>query len=95
MTQLPYITIVLLDLALNHLQITVSTVGLVPELREFVQRSKARLAVSLHATTDDLRDLIVPVNLRHDLAELLSTLEELFPIDGPEFVLIEYALLLT
>lgn len=74
-----------------HSQITVSTVGLVPEIREFVRTSKARLAVSLHATTDEVRDWIVPVNIRHNLAELMSTLEELFPVDGREFVLIECA----
>lgn len=71
------------------MQITVSTVGLVPEIREFVMRSKARLAVSLHATTDEVRDWIVPVNLRHNLGQLLATLEDLFPATGPEFVLIE------
>lgn len=72
-----------------YTQITVSTVGLVPEIREFVKNSKARLAVSLHATTDEVRNWIVPVNVRHNLAELITTLEELFPAHGPEFVLIE------
>ena len=36
------------------LQVTVSTVGLVPQLRHFVQNSPAQLAVSLHATTDEV-----------------------------------------
>lgn len=36
-------------------QVTVSTVGLVPEMQEFMARSRAQLAVSLHATTDDVR----------------------------------------
>ena len=40
----------------GSLQITVSTVGLVPEIREWVDRSAGRgqLAVSLHATTDEV-----------------------------------------
>lgn len=63
--------------------------GLVPEIREFVRLSKARLAVSLHATTDEVRNWIVPVNLRHNLAELLSTLEDLCPATGSGFVVIE------
>ena len=36
------------------MQVTVSTVGLVPQLRHFVQNSPAQLAVSLHATTDEV-----------------------------------------
>lgn len=63
--------------------------GLVPEISEFVSLSKARLAVLLHATTDEVRDWIVPVNLQHNLAELLSTLEDLFPATGSGFVVIE------
>lgn len=35
-------------------QVTVSTVGLVPEMQEFMARSRAQLAVSLHATTDEV-----------------------------------------
>ena len=36
------------------MQVTVSTVGLVPQLRHFVEHSPAQLAVSLHATTDEV-----------------------------------------
>lgn len=36
------------------MQVTVSTVGLVPQLRHFVENSPAQLAVSLHATTDEV-----------------------------------------
>eukprot|EP00892_Ulva_mutabilis_P007571 jgi/Ulvmu1/5186/UM021_0203.1 len=80
-------------LRLGAKKIMVSTVGLVPEMREFVKSSKARLAVSLHANTDKIRDWIVPINLRHSLADLMSTVCELFPAEGPEFVLIEYVIL--
>ncbi|CAM9533408.1 unnamed protein product, partial [Heterosigma akashiwo] len=72
-------------------KITVSTVGLVDRIRQFRQESKAQLAVSLHAPTDEagphpspalpcpIRDRIVPLNKRHDLKELLGTLRELYP----------------
>jgi 23S rRNA (adenine2503-C2)-methyltransferase len=73
------------------LQITVSTVGLVPQMREFVSKCKARLAVSLHATTDVVRDWIVPVNRQYNLGALIGALEEMFPVSGCEFVVIEYA----
>lgn len=41
-------------LAVLRLQITVSTVGLIPEMRQFSEQSKAVMAVSLHATTDEV-----------------------------------------
>ena len=43
------------DLGLPAVQVTVSTVGLVPEMEHFVGRCTAQLAVSLHATTDEVR----------------------------------------
>jgi len=42
-------------------------VGLVPEMRQFAAASKAVMAVSLHATTDEVRDWIVPVNRKWGL----------------------------
>lgn len=45
-------------------KVTVSTVGLVPEIRALVPACPAQLAVSLHATTDKVRDWIAPVNRR-------------------------------
>jgi len=55
--------------------VTVSTVGLVPEMRAFCARSPAQLAVSLHAPTDAIRDRIAPVNRRYPLSELIGALE--------------------
>lgn len=55
-------------------QVTVSTVGLVPEMQEFMARSRAQLAVSLHATTDEVppppRPLLLHVccALQHSIA---------------------------
>jgi 23S rRNA (adenine2503-C2)-methyltransferase len=65
----------------SYLQVTVSTVGLVDELEEFQARSKAQLAVSLHATTDEVRDWIVPVNRRHNLSKLMAALHRHYPRD--------------
>lgn len=72
-----------LGLELSHNKITVSTVGLVPEMRRFAaSSSKVQLALSLHATTDEVRDWIVPVNRRHDLAQLMAAMREMFPRCG-------------
>ena len=78
------------------MQITVSTVGLVPEIRRFATECEAQLAVSLHATTDEVRNWIAPINRKYNLATLIGTLEELYPMDASlpnhgRFVFIEYA----
>ena len=49
---------------MGYIQVTVSTVGLVPQIRELCSQSRVALAVSLHATTDAVRDWIAPVNRR-------------------------------
>ena len=51
-------------LQLSHNKVSVSTVGLIPEIRALVATCSAQLAVSLHATTDEVRDWIAPVNRR-------------------------------
>ena len=58
-------------------RITVSTSGLVPQIREMAGLGLAvGLAISLHATTDSLRDELVPVNKRWPIAELLDAAKE-------------------
>lgn len=54
-------------------RITVSTVGIVPAIERFTQeRLPYNLAVSLHATTDEERSALIPVNQRWPLADLLA-----------------------
>lgn len=57
---------------ISHRKITVSTSGLVPQMLELGKRSKVNLAVSLNATTDELRNEIMPVNKRYNLKVLLD-----------------------
>ncbi len=59
-------------------RVTVSTVGIVPKIRELVTRHpQVRLAVSLHSAIEKTRNQIVPINARHDLEELSDVLEEI------------------
>lgn len=55
-------------------------VGLVPQLRQLRASGKAKLAVSLHATTDEVRSWIVPTNRKYPLDQLLGALRELYPL---------------
>jgi 23S rRNA (adenine2503-C2)-methyltransferase len=53
--------------------ITVSTVGLAPKIRQLADlKIPVRLAVSLHAPDDELRDSLIPINTRYKVAEVLD-----------------------
>ncbi|MGI9344286.1 MAG: 23S rRNA (adenine(2503)-C(2))-methyltransferase RlmN [Gammaproteobacteria bacterium] len=61
-----------LGFGLSRRRVTVSTSGLVPQIRRLAETSNVALAVSLHAPNDELRDRLVPINRRHPIDELLS-----------------------
>jgi len=74
-------------------RITVSTVGLVPQIHRLAREGmQLGLALSLHATTDELRDKLVPVNRRYPLRELLRAAEYYATTTGRRITL-EYILL--
>jgi 23S rRNA (adenine2503-C2)-methyltransferase len=58
-------------------RLTVSTVGVAPQIRRFARESAAvNLAVSLHAANDDLRSSMMPLNIRYPVAELMDACRE-------------------
>ncbi|GAB2220500.1 hypothetical protein Drorol1_Dr00008156 [Drosera rotundifolia] len=74
-------------------KVTVSTSGLVPQLKRFLRESDCALAVSLNATTDEVRNWIMPINRKYSMSLLLETLkEELRPKHNYK-VLFEYVML--
>ncbi|OEV12006.1 MULTISPECIES: 23S rRNA (adenine(2503)-C(2))-methyltransferase RlmN [Streptomyces] len=80
-------------LGLSQRGITVSTVGLVPAMTRFADEGfKCRLAVSLHAPDDELRDTLVPVNTRWKVREVLDAAWE-YAAKSARRVSIEYALI--
>jgi 23S rRNA (adenine2503-C2)-methyltransferase len=80
-------------LGLAPRRITVSTSGLVPKIRSLLEIAPINLAVSLHATTDALRDLLVPLNKRFPLTELLDALRSEPLISRKRPVFFEYTLM--
>lgn len=72
-------------------RITVSTAGVVPRLEELAASLPVRLAISLHATTDAVRDELVPLNRRFPLAKLLAACARLPGRRDP--ITFEYALI--
>ncbi len=74
-------------------RVTVSTVGLVPLIEELLTVAPINLAVSLHATTDEIRNRLVPLGRRFPLESLLSKLRELERITARRPVFFEYTLI--
>jgi 23S rRNA (adenine2503-C2)-methyltransferase len=57
---------------ISRRRVTVSTSGLVPQMLKLAEETNCALAVSLHAPNDALRDVLVPINRKHKIAELLD-----------------------
>ena len=70
-------------------KITVSTCGLVPKMKDFKERCGAKLAISLNAADDVLRDRLMPVNRKYPLKALIDAMIRL-PMKNQEFITIEY-----
>lgn len=73
-------------------KVTLSTSGLVPQMRELGERIRVNLAVSLNATTDAVRDQLMPINRRYPLAELLEACRD-FPLQPRQRITFEYILI--
>ncbi len=57
---------------ISRRRVTVSTSGLVPQMLKLAEETNCALAVSLHAPNDELRNQLVPINRKHNIAELLD-----------------------
>lgn len=80
-------------LGIGQRHITVSTVGLVPQIRRFSGEGlQVKLAISLHAATDEERSALLPVNRRYPLVELLAACREYIDRTGRR-ITFEWALI--
>ena len=78
---------------LSRRRVTLSTSGVLPALERLRQRRPVALAVSLHAPDDQLRDVLVPINKKYPLAQLLQACRN-YVADAPrDFVTFEYVML--
>jgi 23S rRNA (adenine2503-C2)-methyltransferase len=74
-------------------RVTVSTAGVLPQIAPLLEVAPIHLAVSLHATTDEVRDVLVPLNKRFPIDALLTTLREEPRINRRRPVFFEYTLM--
>jgi 23S rRNA (adenine2503-C2)-methyltransferase len=90
----PALEIALDDRALNfsHRKITVSTVGLVPQMERLAEALPVNLAVSLNATTDAQRLKVMPITRRYSLEALVEACRQ-FPLPRAKRITFEYVMM--
>jgi 23S rRNA (adenine2503-C2)-methyltransferase len=80
-------------LSLSRRRITVSTSGVVPQLEALGRQCGAMLAVSLHATNDELRDKLVPLNRKYPIRDLLAACRAYPGASNARRITFEYVML--
>ncbi len=80
-------------ISLSRRRITLSTSGVVPEIARCAEEIGCLMAVSFHATTDDVRNKLVPINKRWNIEELLNALREYPRLSNSERITFEYVML--
>ncbi|MFA9232120.1 MAG: 23S rRNA (adenine(2503)-C(2))-methyltransferase RlmN [Microgenomates group bacterium] len=80
-------------IALGRRRITLSTSGVVPEIARTATEIGCLLAVSFHATTDEVRDTLVPINKKWNIATLLDALRAYPGLSNSERITFEYVML--
>ncbi len=80
-------------ISLSRRRITLSTSGVVPEIARTATEIGCLLAVSFHATTDEVRDGLVPINKKWNIEALLNALREYPKASNSERITFEYVML--
>lgn len=79
-------------LGISPRRVTLSTVGLVPQIEKLMEETRVNLAISLHAPTNELRGELMPVNRKYPLDQLLDCCRKL-PLPRRKRITFEYVLL--
>jgi 23S rRNA (adenine2503-C2)-methyltransferase len=92
---LPALRVLLDPMAFDYSRrrVTLSTSGIVPQIRKLGTECNVALAVSLHAPNDALRDELVPINRKHPLAELLDACWHYAGVQTGRHITFEYVML--
>ncbi len=92
---IPALDIMLDDLCfgLSKRKVTVSTSGVIPAMDKLYAEIDCSLAVSLHAPNDELRNELVPINIKYPIADLMAACRRYIDGDRKKHVFFEYVLL--
>ncbi len=80
-------------IAISRRRITVSTSGVVPEIPRLGELTNTMLAISLHATNDELRNELVPLNKKYPIAQLMDAIRSYPGLSNARRVTFEYVML--
>ena len=80
-------------LSISKRRITLSTSGVVPEIPRWGAEASTMLAISLHATNDALRDVLVPINKKYPIAQLLAACRAYPGLSNARRITFEYVML--
>ena len=80
-------------IAISRRKITLSTSGVVPEIYRTGEEIGVMLAISLHAVRDELRDMLVPINKKYPLKELLEACRKYPSLSNARRITFEYVML--
>jgi len=80
-------------ISLSRRRITLSTSGVVPEIARAGEEIGCMLAISFHATTDEVRDKLVPINKKWNIETLLEGLKAYPKLSNSERITFEYVML--
>jgi 23S rRNA (adenine2503-C2)-methyltransferase len=78
---------------LSRRRVTLSTSGVVPNIRKLAEALPVALAVSLHAPNDEIRSRIMPVNDAYPIAKLLDACRDYLEVSPRDFITFEYVML--
>jgi 23S rRNA (adenine2503-C2)-methyltransferase len=80
-------------ISLSKRRITLSTSGVVPEIGRWGSQSASMLAISLHAVRDELRDVLVPINKKYPIKELMQACRDYPGLSNARRITFEYVML--
>ncbi len=81
-----------IGLGFSHRRITLSTAGIVPRMKDLARDTKIRLAVSLNASNNETRDMLMPINKKYPLEKLIAACVE-YSLAPRDKITFEYILI--
>ena len=80
-------------IGISRRRITMSTCGIAPEINDVFEKTGVRLAISLHAPNDEIRNALMPINKVYPIGQVLKACREYQAKDGSRYVTFEYLML--
>ncbi len=80
-------------IAISKRRITLSTSGIVPHIAEVGSKAGVKLAISLHASNNEIRSRIMPINKKYPIEEILKACQDYQNVSGTRMITFEYLML--